>query len=155
MPLRSQRQPHPLAHTRSGWGSHAEDRVGAWGKGLDMPTPDYSWSWEGGWEGTGCECCEESPPTHTPLEPMPAHVLPCPAQSWCLRSPAPAGTSGAPARRPPPALESCCWVSCYHSRQLRLGGGAILGAGPQRRGRAKLAQELVAALLLGAECLQN
>lgn len=105
----------------------------------------------GGWEGTGSEHCGEPSPTHSPPEPMPVLAIPCPAQSWCLCSPAPVGTSGAPARRPPPALESCCWLSSYRSRPLRPGAGlyrgrGYIGGGATAAG-ARLALEVAAAPL--------
>lgn len=102
-----------------------------------MLARDWSWSPKGGWEDTGGKRSEEPPPTHTPPGSTPGYLLRCLTLRGASAPPAPAGTSGAPARRPPPALGSCCRLSRYRSG-LRPVGGAASGAGPQRQGPVRL-----------------
>lgn len=120
----------PSTQTRE-WAAGRRQETGCADSGLELEPR----GWLGGCRGrkrTG------TPPfhRHTPPGPTPGHVLPCLVRSRCLRSPAPAGTSGAPARRPPPALRSRCRLSrCRSGRRLRLGrGNAGGGAAAERVG---------------------
>ena len=97
-------------HTgRAGPSRRAEWGPPAGGRGLDVLIRDWSWSPDGGWEGAGGERGEDPPSTHTPPRPTPSHLFfPCLARPRCFHSPAPAGTSRAPAWWPPPALRFRC-----------------------------------------------
>lgn len=112
-----------------------------------MPTRDWSWSPEGGWEATGSQGGEGPPPTHTAPEPTPVHVLPSsptavtpfPRARWYLWGSRPAAASRAGV--PLPALQLPLQAPAPP------GGGATQGAGPHSG--AGPAQELAGEGLAG------
>lgn len=144
VPPRNQGQPHPLAHTRSGSDSHAADRVGAWGKGLDVPTPDQGWSREVGKVQAANTAGNPLPHTHHP-SPCQSSLSPVQPNRGASAPPRPSVPLGLPpgGRLPrwSPAAGSPATAPGRSARGRGYIGGGATAAG------ARLALEVAAAPL--------
>lgn len=143
---KSRAPPHPLIRTSAGSGRHTEDRVGAAGRRQGTGHADSGLELD--WREVGrvqtAKAAKTPPFPHTHHPGPRQATFSRPVRPRSLRSPAPAGTSGAPAGRPPPPLGSRCRLSRYRSRSgLRLGAGLAVGGATEAG--AGPAPELVAA----------